>query len=930
MPLQPFSRVISVASDPRQNDIGPTFTGAQQPAANAKFINKKAVTVRDGIGIAASLRRAQVDTNPQYAAPGGCRAVESLTRLQFVPGALRNITESTAAPIVFSESDCDNFYIATGYTVMALYENIGWTLNAYDVSAAAGDVFTWRIFVDPTAPSRYIISVLRNGVTVYSSELLIRDDYRLRRILPLIASGTGMSLSGILDDIELLDLPSTALAIRSVIESHYTVDAPAVLRPPLMSVRVAHGAQGQVVGHFDIPKTQTDRFAGWQDRTVKVGSDIFSISNTSGIIHFDGRRAYAAGAYPFKSNDFFAGTTAGTLTGDFTYLLAHHYYTPAGEVVEGIPTQQTVTLAAGPGGGATISAAGFSDDSFTAGATRGRYRSSYYTVTSQSIAGPNTILNFATPHGFAPLDIIGVVDASDRRVTFFRLGPDATYDTCVLSPTSLSINIAIGTYACVTDGWALAVYRSTANSPSPYYLVGYFFPDTTITDSLSDATLVTAPLYNALQELDAPPGIVVGLEYFQGRLCCLTPSYAVKTTDTNLQVLTNQAYPAKLPIANEDGTFYDYAYNDPTQGAVLAFSSAESAHRWDALNTVSFDTTDAGKPTGLMASNDVLYVFFDRSIWAIKGTLSNEPTFSVQLVARMGCTAANTITRTPRGIMFLNTLGDLCLLVGDTIDNTVGEGISSRLHTATDTFRACKAYYASTEDAFYLAVANTQDNGDYRWTAKGTLFKLDMTVDKWIEFTDVDATGGLAETNSGIYFATRENCAEWHSTDGEATKSTLLHMSPGRIKYDVKEIDVPGFLALAKSPKPIDFAWYSTWELLGELPGLAGTLGAVTLFTDGGNTNWMQPTLSIDTDYIEDSVTHSLTQTIGQNAYGVFAYGASAYGGATMPLMVYPFNIARAYSARIVVTSAVDGYYPVIAGYQVDGARNTVNMKEFK
>lgn len=468
------------------------------------------------------------------------------------------------------------------------------------------------------------------------------------------------------------------------------------------------------------------------------------------LMKYDGSRVYRAGMKQSSALTV-ADATGGTAfaVGEVHSYLAVYEYTDAkGNVVTGMPSDiNTYTMVGTKDMDVTVTY--LTDTNFNVDQC----------VVNGTQAGVNTIT---------------VVDSSDMQVGDFVYVDDGVSGevvsrkiTAVPSGTSITID---GAAVNVTDTDVISTVRislyrtedhqSTPTFPTLFYLTKEFVNDKSgstvvYTDSLSDANLTgNAQWVDPIKAHGLPPKCKY-IDEWRGQL--------IMSGD----------------IENVTTTYY---------------SDIESPEYFPPFDQ-SF-LVDR-KITGLKALDNVLYVFKKHSIDGVTGDFATD-SFQVDKLSRegVGCAANATIQEVQGALYFLSDRGVFSINNEGVIN--IGAAIEPKFDVNNPfTFKQATAFVWQADKKYVLFMPAITSGNAYANNSTSETYVFDYYREAWLEWSNFNLMGGMAEKNGQIYKMSR---------DDAASLNTQIH----KIQQNGNEFDY------ADHNEAISFIYKSPWFTEGE------------------------------------------------------------------------------------------------------------------
>ena len=203
------------------------------------------------------------------------------------------------------------------------------------------------------------------------------------------------------------------------------------------------------------------------------------------------------------------------------------------------------------------------------------------------------------------------------------------------------------------------------------------------------------------------------------------------------------------------------------------------------------------KVTGLKALDNALYVFKKHSVDGVTGDFASD-TFQVDKLSRegVGCAAHNTIQEVQGKLFFLSDRGVY------SINNEGLEHIGSPIEPKFAinnpfAFQQASAYVWQADKKYCLFMPAITSGNEYATEATSETYVYDYFRSAWLEWSNFNLMGGMAEKNGNMYV-----CARSSSSNNVGQLYKILQNSD---QYDY-----------ADHSAAISFSYKSPWFTLGE------------------------------------------------------------------------------------------------------------------
>lgn len=500
-----------------------------------------------------------------------------------------------------------------------------------------------------------------------------------------------------------------------------------------------------------------------------------------------------------------------------------------------------------------------------------------------------------------------------------------------VSPTSITLDASTTTVA--TQTWTLdsiKIYRTEYGPGPTYYLVNEIptYLLSNYFDTVNDATLITRAPYEepTFFPREAP-----------------TITSAVCTHQNRLIVAHDGA---ETPFLQNGGSprCLDIAFTEPLSDQFAVDTG------------FALEDSRAREIRAMLSINDTLYIFTDRSVWYVQGSLASADSFQVHLMTEAFGAANNTSVQVVDGsIWCLTSAGQLAVISGggfeiipeisrlsepsrwNTAEIVSARSLrraqlvydpSSRKLIAHIPWVTTERYVSATDFLGNTAVltevgapTTTSLNGSFQTLnpstssiedpSKGLMYVIDFDnvienrplVYKW---DGLGAAGGLLSTSKGVFGITREpgvNCAKsrvWTLDDTIAhDHGTAFEMSFVSTWLDLEDVQ--------HSKRPI------------KLELLSGT----------EETQNFSLSVKTELDWLNSVYVDQFTADFksGQG-YDELPYDTQEYGDPNEALKVFGLSGQRTKAIRLTLSNSDRQQMPTISGWSYELANNETNTKE--
>jgi hypothetical protein len=325
-------------------------------------------------------------------------------------------------------------------------------------------------------------------------------------------------------------------------------------------------------------------------------------------------------------------------------------------------------------------------------------------------------------------------------------------------------------------------------------------------------------------------------------------------------------------------------------------------------NAFLCETVSGDKVTGLAPLGNSLFVFKDKSVFQIVGTMA-EDIFRVDLYgsARVGCTSHHSIAEVNGFLFFLSAKGIFALNQNEQSLTEVSEIVESKFTDCNLTYNPKKVTAINWLDADKYMIHLPTNTDDH--STSSNIMVYDYYRKAWLEWDSINAMGGLQLKNKQLYFQERE----FRTLSGSTERHTYI------IKDTCDTWDY------ADHNNAIEFAYKSHWEALQE-PSLFKKftrckIHSLGLSTDDFESDGFDLDLETETDYFNTPRTIANLNFRGSNGgwgldpWGIFAWGATRLIGRTIKL-----KPMKCRSLRLILQNDTIHENVLISGYEFEVA----------
>lgn len=483
---------------------------------------------------------------------------------------------------------------------------------------------------------------------------------------------------------------------------------------------------------------------------------------------------------------------------------------------------------------------------------------------------------------------------------YFYDGNTSAYVTKTITSTtttsiSFSGSVDVADNAVISNNLRIGIYR---------------------TEEIGSATDATIQTYYLVAEI---PNDSIGSS---------TQVYTDQTTDANLGA--QFIPPLKAPNLPPKGKYLTKFRNqlfisgEPTNVNTVYYSDLNQPEYWTtAVNSFLVDAFEGSKVRGLGVLDTALIVFKDRSIQAVTGDIGLD-NFRVDEISYggIGCVAHASIQPVLGSLFFLSEKGGIFAVNLEGVSE-IGRRISPKFTAFDVSFNLQKSVAAHwiNQDKYLLFVPEESQDGssnDYA-NSNSRVFAYDYVRDAWLEWTNVNAMGGMVFTNDLLYFQSKRL-----DSNSSAVEAPLAVFNNYGNKRDYMDHN-----------SAVDFEYKTHWEALGD-PALFKRFLRLKVFAlesdvlDGEASLY---TLTVDQEfnYITPAAIATFTMDFSGGAlgYGESEYGTAPYGDSPLSEIKSKLKSTKCRSMRLVFKNSTAEQDVLISGYELEVAPSYIpHMKE--
>lgn len=446
--------------------------------------------------------------------------------------------------------------------------------------------------------------------------------------------------------------------------------------------------------------------------------------------------------------------------------------------------------------------------------------------------------------------------------------------------------VTVANNAVISNNLRIAIYRNKTSgvTPTVFYVVeeipnNSFAATQVYTDSKTDASL-GAQFIEPLTDRSLPP----------------TGRY-ISSFRNQLIIAGNISNPNTVYYSDVDGPEY-FPENS---------------------NQFNVDTVAGDIISGIAPNNEVFAIFKDKSIFIISGDIANNAIRVDQITHDIGCAAHATIKEIRGALYFLSDFGPRKMIGGQVpvpIGISSDEQTASRIDPVFDQLsisdptkilnlkRAIGFNDRFAEQYILFLPAETITGGDRHTNSNSRVFVYDYTRDAWLEWDNLDLSGGITEIEGDVYFTER--------------RYSSFNSSVDHIMY--RRHDLKDAFDYADGVSPIEFEYSSQWESLGA-PAILKRFLNMKLYTlEEVENNDVVIDVEQEANFQEDAPVGNFSFNYSGIGYGVSAYSTSSYGDPAPTEKKHRLHSSRARSSRFKFKNSELHANVVISGFEIEVA----------
>jgi len=325
------------------------------------------------------------------------------------------------------------------------------------------------------------------------------------------------------------------------------------------------------------------------------------------------------------------------------------------------------------------------------------------------------------------------------------------------------------------------------------------------------------------------------------------------------------------------------------------------------------------KITAIAPLKDVLYIFHKNSIHTLSGSITESTGLSYQIdlltsEGGIGCEAQASIQELQGNLFFLSKNGIYNINNSTAFPKEISAVLQPEFKDPKVNFNLKKAvsfnWVAENSLMFILPVETLDDDGSTNYalttTTDSKIFIYDYTKNAWIEWTNLDFSGGITLVNDEVYFSSRSLDA----TDDLATY--LYTIQNTKSSYDYVD-----------HTSPINFQYKSAWDSVGE-PTMFKKFLRLKVFAIDPDGTFESPSFVLNTgvqkNYVNQEIGIIPLDFAGTSAggWGNSIWGVSSYGNQILESIKTKLPSAKSRALCLDFTNDTVNENVLIGGYEVE------------
>ena len=365
-----------------------------------------------------------------------------------------------------------------------------------------------------------------------------------------------------------------------------------------------------------------------------------------------------------------------------------------------------------------------------------------------------------------------------------------------------------------------------------------------------------------------------------------------------------------LVIAGQRENVNNVQYSLPYNAASLEIGSEYFP---DDDNAAIVESSFGDKITSIAPLKDVLYIFHENSIHTLSGDIKalSGVSYKIDLLTTeggIGCKAHATVQEYKSNLFFLSENGIY------SINNSSGypEEISAPIQPE---FKKLNSYTKQKslsfnwvkENVMLFAIPLEISNGTALATSSAKIFAYDTNKNAWLEWDNIECSGGIALLDNKVYFSTRSA----HSSTN-LIESQLYIMQDTGSTYDYTD-----------HASPINFVYKTNWEALGE-PTVPKKFLRLKMYAMDSDETFESSSFILDVkvqrNYVRDDIgTISMDFAgISGGGWGIAQWGSSSWGSSVLQGLKTKLPSGKTRSLLLNFENKTINENVLISGYELE------------
>lgn len=332
-------------------------------------------------------------------------------------------------------------------------------------------------------------------------------------------------------------------------------------------------------------------------------------------------------------------------------------------------------------------------------------------------------------------------------------------------------------------------------------------------------------------------------------------------------------------------------------------------------NQFTVGNTQGDIITGIHPSSETFLIFQRKGIHAVTGDIPNQSFRVDNITQDIGCVAHATIEDVRGKIFFLSEAGPR-IMAGNSLPMGLGAAGGSQFNSRVDPIfnkkertstsvlkvkRAVSRNDTTGEKYILFIPAEGSSGGNSYSNSNSIALVYDYTRDSWVRWTNVDFTGGITKIDDDMLFVTRK----------ETGVSGVISYYVGKMHNSDQFFDYQDHTG------PIDFAWRSKWEFMGNAAVLKN-FQRIRIYSVEAIDSDVTIGIETERNFIADDILSTCSVTFEGSGYGLSEYGTAPYGDPANPDRKHKLSNGRVYSLRVGLVNDQEQTNVAITGYELE------------